>query len=199
MDTNTAKALGLDKTRGVLIGAVIPGEPAEKAGIQAGDVVLAIDGKAVENSSELLRIVADQKPGTTVKLTIWRAGKEQVVRVKLGERGSKGVGANGDDDHQVTPSLGLTVRALTAEEAASAGLKTGQGLLVLRLAPGKAAAEAGLKEGDILLSANLIPLRTINDLANVVRGDAAKRGAVMLQVVRHGQTFFRTVPLEEDK
>ena len=199
VDSNTAKALGLEKTRGVLIGAVMPGEPAEKAGMLAGDVVLAMDGKPVENSSELLRFIADQKPGATVKLTIWRGGKEQVLRVKLGERGSKGSGSSDDADRQLTPSIGLSVRALTAEEAASAGLKTGQGLLVVHVAPGKAAAEAGLNEGDILLTANLIPLRTVNDLANVVRGDAAKRGAVMLQIVRHGQTFFRTVPLETEK
>jgi len=191
VDVNTANALGLGKPRGALIGSVIENEPAAKAGVQAGDVILAVNGEQVNDSAELLRNIAIQKPGSTVRLTIWRDGSEKMISVKLGERGAKGGGSASD---KATPTLGLSVRPLTAEEAASADLAPGKGLLIVQITPGGPAAEADLKQGDILLSANRKPLRTAKDLSNAVAA-ASNRGAVMLQVLRRGQTFFRSLPL----
>ena len=194
VDVNTANALNLDKPRGALIGSVMDNEPAAKAGLQAGDVILAINGEAVDNSSELLREIAAQKPGSTVKLVVWRDGKEKDISVKLGERGSKD-GNNGTSDNPA-PTLGLSVRPLTAEETASAGLKAGQGLLVVQTVPGGIADESDIRQGDVLLSANRKPLRTNKDLAQIIAADSS-RGAVMLQVLRRGQTFFRSLPLKD--
>lgn len=199
VDANTAKALGLKKAEGVLIGSVMDNEPAAKAGIQAGDVVLSVNGEPVADPSALLRAVAIQKPGEKVKMVIWRNGAEKQVTVELGERGGKDAKSEGAAEKQSTPSLGLSVRPLTAEEAASVGLKGGQGLLVTNVTPDKPAAEAELREGDIILTANLKPLRTTQDLARVVTEDAKEKGAVILQIQRRGQVFFRTLPLEQEK
>lgn len=201
VDTNTANALGLKKAGGVLISSVIDNEPGARGGMLAGDVVLSLNGEKVNDPSELLRAIAAQKPDDKVKMIIWRNGAEKELTVALGERGGKKDtgGKGGSAEKQSTPALGLSVRPLTAEESASAGLKGGQGLIVTGISPDKPAAEAEMREGDIILTANLKPVRTVKDLAGVISEDAKSKGAVLLQVQRRGQVFFRTLPLETEK
>ncbi|MBI4608995.1 MAG: PDZ domain-containing protein [Candidatus Rokubacteria bacterium] len=82
-DEDVAK-LGLSEARGVLIRQVMPGEPAEKAGLRAMDVVLGVDGESVHGPRDLQRIIATSPPGKTVKLRVVREGKEQEVPVVVG-------------------------------------------------------------------------------------------------------------------
>ncbi len=197
VDENTAKALGLPKAPGALIGSVMPDEPAAKGGMKDGDVVLEVNGKAIDDSSALLRAIATEAPGSKVNMVVWRDGERKDVTVQLGERNLKG-GKAGNTMDQSAPSLGLSVRPLTKEESRAANLKPGTGLLVVGVEPGKLAAEAELREGDIILSANLKPIKSTEDFAKIIREDAKKRGVVMLQLQRQGQTFFRSVPLTEN-
>lgn len=197
VDENTAKALGLPKATGALIGSVMPDEPAAKGGMKDGDVVLEVNGKAIDDSSALLRAIAIEAPGSKVNMVVWRDGERKDVTVQLGERNLKG-GKAGNTMDQSAPSLGLSVRPLTKEESRAANLKPGTGLLVVGVEPGKLAAEAELREGDIILSANLKPIKSTEDFAKIIREDAKKRGVVMLQLQRQGQTFFRSVPLTEN-
>jgi len=194
VDKNTAMALGLEKATGVLIGSVMDNEPAAKAGVLAGDVILAVNGKNIDDTASLLRTVAAQKPGSTVKLTVWRDGATKVLEVKLGERG----GQTSASAEKATPVLGLSVRALTAEEASSLSLKSGTGLLVTNIVEGGIADEAGLKKGDIILSANRTPLTSGQSLSDAV-AKSSKRGAIMLQIQRKGQTKFISLPLSKKK
>ena len=197
VDENTAKALGLPNAAGALIGSVMPDEPAAKGGMKDGDVVLEVNGKAIDDSSALLRAIATEAPGSKVNMVVWRDGERKDVTVQLGERNLKG-GKAGNTMDQSAPSLGLSVRPLTKEESRAANLKPGTGLLVVGVEPGKLAAEAELREGDIILSANLKPIKSTEDFAKIIREDAKKRGVVMLQLQRQGQTFFRSVPLTEN-
>ncbi len=199
VDANTAKALALDKAHGALIGSVMPNEPAAKAGVKAGDVVLAVNGHPIADAAALLRSIAAEKPGSNVKLTLWRDGQEKTVTVLLGERGGNNTQAEKQsNDKQNTPSLGLSVRPLTAEEAASANLRGEQGLLVTTVVPNQPASVAGLEVGDIILTANLTPVHSVNDLTNSI-AKARSRGALMLQVQRRGQMSFVTVALDDKK
>ena len=197
VDENTAKALGLPNAAGALIGSVMPDEPAAKGGMKDGDVVLEVNGKKIDDSSALLRAIATEAPGSKVNMVVWRDGERKNVTVQLGERNLKG-GKTGNTLDQSAPSLGLSVRPLTKEESRAANLKPGTGLLVVGVEPGKLAAEAELREGDIILSANLKPIKSTDDFAKIIREDAKKRGVVMLQLQRQGQTFFRSVPLTEN-
>lgn len=195
VDANTAKALGLPDAKGAIIGSVMDGEPAEKAGMKDGDVVLEVNGKPIEDSNALLRAIAAEAPGSTVRFTVWRDGAKKELSVKLGERGGHTADASGARK-EAPAALGLSVRPLPAEEARAAGLKRGTGLLVTGVEPGLPAAEAEIREGDILLTANFKHLRSASDLSRIVNNDATKkRGAVMLQIQRRGQTFLRALPL----
>lgn len=195
VDANTAKALGLPGDKGAIIGSVMDGEPADKAGMKDGDVVLEVNGKPIDDSNALLRAIATEAPGSNVRFTIWRDGEKRELSVKLGERGGHTADASGAHK-EAHAALGLSVRPLTPEEARSAGLKRGTGLLVVGVEPGLPAAEAEIREGDILLTANFKPLRSAADLGRIVNNNATKkRGAVMLQIQRRGQTFLRALPL----
>ena len=154
VDENAAKALGLKDAQGALIGSVLPDEPAAKAGLKAGDIIVRVGRDDIRNSTELLRSVADLKPGTDVKITVLRNGKEFSTTVKLGERASQGMSQGGAQEEGGT-SLGLTIRPLNKEDARSLQLPANtEGLVILSVQPGSPAQEAGLRPGDVIQSAN---------------------------------------------
>lgn len=196
VDENAAKALGLKDVYGALIGSVLPDEPAAKAGLRAGDIIIRVGRNDVHNSAELLRDVADLKPGTDVKVTVLRNGKEFSTTVKLGERASQSM-SQSEAREEGGSSLGLTIRPLTKDDARQLQLPAStEGLVVLSVKPGSPAEEAGLRSGDVIQSANLTPVANVDELASIVRKEGRERGAVMLQINRRGETFFVTVPLD---
>lgn len=199
VDENVAKALGLGKARGALIGSVMPDEPADKAGVRAGDIVTAVDGNGVEDAAALLRAIAARKPGSVVALTVWRNGGVKEFKVTLGERSAEQLAAQRGnpakpEGKEQAAALGLAVRPLTTEEARSLNLGKGQGLMIVSVEPGKPAADADLRSGDVILTANLVPVGDVAALSKIVH-EAAGRGAVMLQINRRGEVFFRPIPL----
>lgn len=196
VDENVAKALGLKDNSGALVGSVLENEPAQKAGVRDGDVILAVDGQDIEDSAALLRAIADKAPGSTAALTIWRDGKTENINVTLGER--KAINSNGklgSKREQSNSELGISVRPLRAAERKEMKLQEGEGLLIVNVEPDKPAAEADLRAGDVILKVNQAPVRSSEELANFVREMGAKRGAVMLQIRRGGDTYLRAIPL----
>lgn len=197
VDANAAKALGLSQAKGALVGSVVPGDPADKAGLKVGDIITQADGKQIDSAGALLKAVATKSPSSTVKLKIWRDGKNKDISITLGER--KTASSQKQSSPESLPgSLGLSVRPLTQEESKILDVTSGTGLLVVNVEPNKPASEAGIREEDIILSANLKPLQSADDLANIIRGDAKKKGVIMLQIKRNGQTFFKTLSLVGD-
>ncbi len=200
VDENMAKALGLKSAKGALIGSVMPDEPADKAGLRAGDVVVAVGGKSIGNASELTRAVARLKPNSTPELTVVRDGEEMKIKVKLGERSSHMNGGANQDEQSESDGLGVAIKPLTPEDARALRIKGDvKGLLIVEVKGDSPAAEAGLRSGDVILSANLKPVTTPSQLGDVVKNEGKKRGAVMLQIYRRGDTFFLTVELGKKK
>jgi len=199
MDANTAKALGLKSDKGALVGGVMPGQPADKAGIRAGDVIVKVDGKEVEDTAALLRSIATLAPGTKVTITVMREGRFLELPVTLAARNVKESARQDAREGQKRPAsmLGIAVRPLTAEESRTRSLAPGAGLLVVSSEPGKPAAENDIRQGDVILTANLQPVNRTEDLANIIESEGKARGALTFQIQRQGQTFFRTVPLVE--
>lgn len=199
VDENGAKALGLQEPTGALIGKVMDNEPAQKAGLKDGDVILAVDDKNIENSAELLRAIADKAPGTDATLTIWRDGKTMNVTVKLGERKSlhSDNSAPGKPGQASEGALGLSVRPLNKSERLDGKIPEGEGLMIVDVDPDKAAAEADLRAGDIILKANQTPVNSADDLSRIVREVGVKRGAIMLQIQRNGEVYLRSVAVNK--
>jgi serine protease Do len=143
-----ADSFGLDKPRGALVSNVEPGSPAEKAGIRTGDVILAVDGKAVDQSVELPRLIGETRPGTTLALEVWRKGARQDLRVTVGEMPAEKVAAAAPGEAAKPGKLGVAVRPLTAEERKARGVDSG---LVVEQVDGPA-AKAGIRQGDVILA-----------------------------------------------
>lgn len=197
VDENMAKALGLKDARGALIGSVMPGEPADAAGLRAGDVIVSVNKKEIGSASELTRSVAGLKPDTTAEITVLRNGKEVKASVKLGERSAHNASVQTPGKGEGS-DLGVSIKPLTPEDARALQIPADvKGLLVVGVNNGSPAAEAGLRNGDVILSANLKPVTSAGELSSIVRKDGKERGAVMLQINRRGESFFVTVALDK--
>jgi serine protease Do len=149
-----AESIGLGKSHGALVRSVVAGSPAEKAGIEAGDIITKFDGKAIEKSSDLPRIVGATKPGTKSVISIFRRGANRDVTVIVAEiEAEKPVAKANTKEEKSKPTaatqmLGLTVADLTDAQKKELGIKGG----VRVEAVSDAAARAQLREGDIILA-----------------------------------------------
>lgn len=172
-----AEAIGLGKAQGALVRAVEPGAPADKAGVEAGDIIVKFEGKAVEKSSDLPRMVGSTKPGTRSTLTVFRRGsyKDLMVTIAEIEADKPARKANEPEEKPKSSSagqaLGMSVSDLS--EAQKKELKLKGGVRVDAVAD--AAARAGLREGDVLVAIANIEVNTVKDFeAAVAKLDKSK-------------------------
>jgi len=192
LDADLAQNFGLDKPGGALIASVEPGSPAEKAGLQPGDVVQGVNGQKVDNSADLPRIIGEQKPGTVVRLSVWRDRKAREVNVTLGEQAGEKVAAMGAPDKKnpsASGKLGVTGRSLTAQEASRLGVPGG---VVVESVAGPS-AKAGLQPGDVIVGVNNQPIGSIDQFRKLLEA-AGNRFALLVQ--RGNSRIF--VPLRMD-
>ena len=183
-----AENLGLKEKRGALVAEPEHNGPASKAGIEAGDIVTAVNGKTIADSRELARTLSAMPPGTAAKLTVLRKGQERTVSVTLAElpelhEAALTPGA-GDRSSGNIPQLGLTVTPKA------------EGLVVTEVDPDGAAAERGLKTGDVILDAGGKKIASAADLRGAVQ--AAEKGGkrTLLVRVRSGTTTrYVTLPV----
>jgi len=197
VNEDMGKALGLENLKGAIIGNVMPGEPAQAAGLRAGDVLVRVNGKDVANASEATRAIAALRPGTEAKVVVVRNGREKTFTVKLGERGSRGsMGSPSGRGSQF--ELGVNVSPLTPENRSRYQIESGvNGLLIESVSQGSRAEMAGLRAGDVIVSANQKPMENLEDFAGVLHREGRERGAVMLLINRRGETFFTTITMDK--
>lgn len=188
-----ARAMGLEKPRGALIGDVSPGSPAEKAGLRRGDIVLSFNGQAIEETRELSLKVAMQAPGTSARLGVHRDGREIEVTVVLGEQPAEGRASLPGRETETEPVLeGVAVTDLTAQLRRQLGLPPGvAGVAVSAVRPGTPAAEAGLRRGDVIQEVNRRAVTSVAEYERAIR--QAGREPVLLLINREGNTMFLVV------
>ena len=152
LDPLVAETMGLDRNHGVVIDKVTPGGAADKAGVKVDDVVLAIDGQPMRNSTELRDRIGRTAPGTEVELLVLRDGKEERIKVELELRTEEALaaGRSRDDADAEQEVLGLKVRELTAELAQRLGYEDENGVLIARVKRGSEAARRGLNRGELI-------------------------------------------------
>jgi serine protease Do len=169
-----AASFGLEEKHGAVVSEVIDESPAARAGLQVGDIILAVDGEKVEEMRRLPRMVAAKKPGTKVSLKVLRMGKVLKIGVVLDDL----EGENGEDyvlsSDDRLEDLGLTVRQLTPEIAARYRLSLDQGVVISRLDSDGRTADAGLQVGDVVLMINNASVATVKDFKSALQQGKAQ-------------------------
>jgi serine protease Do len=199
VDADLAASLNLPAARGAIVTSVSPTGPAEKAGIKRGDVITGINNQLVQDSNGLRNIVAGMQPGTSVKVSAVRDGREQNFQVALAELPARPVGDSdnqGQDDSTSGPNstgkFGITLQTLTADAASNYGLDASdQGLLVTRVNPAGSAASAGIRQGDLIQEVNRRPMRSLADFGAAIQ-QSGTRPALLL-VKRRDAVIYVTL------
>jgi serine protease Do len=193
-----ADALGLKGRKGALIGDVVPGGPAEKAGLQRGDVVVKLQDKDIVDANDLMNRIALIEPGSTVEITVFRDGRTQTRKARITKREEERVAMQGRQEPSAPGGevSGLGMEAADLSEEIRQGLKLGEevkyGAVVLKLDPSGKAAQAGLQPGDVIQEANRRKISSAKDLREAV-SKAGKGGNVLLLVNREGSTFYALI------
>ena len=190
-----AESFGLSKASGALVNSVEKGGPADKAGIEASDVILKFDGKEVSSSSDLPRIVAQSRPGSKATAQVWRKGTARDVSVTVGEmpeeKTAQRPGRKDTKPGNVVARLGLTLSELNTDQRKELGLSGG---LLVEDAQG-AAAKAGIRRGDVLVAINNQDVKSVDQL-NQLLGQFEKARSVALLIRRGDSALY--VPLRLD-
>lgn len=185
VNQDLAESFNLDKPRGALVSSVEKGSPAERAGIEPGDVILKFNNQPIVRSSELPPLVSEQAPGSQAQLEIWRQGKSRMMTLKLGELEASAAQDQGNTPAQKSGGkLGLSVRPLSEDERSTLG--TSGGLMIMGVASGPA-TQAGLRRGDVILSVNGEKVSTIEQLRTLVDKNGKH---LALQVQRGDNRMF---------
>ena len=182
-----AESLGLEFSNGAIVTNPQNGSPADKAGIEAGDVIASVDGKSIKGPRELAKTIGSYDPDAVIQLEVWRDGEKQLLDVTLGELESA---QNAGEKPSVKPAkfskLGLELETLPE----------GNGVLVRDVKPGSKAAKRGIRPGDVVVSVNGEEISSSTDMEN--RLDAASqkgRKSALLQIERQGNALFVPLPV----
>ena len=200
---DVADSLGLARNRGEIVQSVQSGEPAERAGIRPGDIVVAVNGQDVTPEQTLSYLVANIAPGTRIPIDLVRDGQRLRVNATVGKRPSddtlrqQSFDPDAEQEDQLTPgnnpviedSLGLQVLPMTAQIARQLGVAAETtGLVIAAVNPTSDAGRKGLQRGDVILSANYKPVATVAELEAVIKSARdGKRDAVLLRIQSRGR------------
>jgi serine protease Do len=193
-----AESFGLSKPNGALVSNVEKNGPADKAGIEVSDVILKFDGKPVNNSIDLPRMVAAVKPGTKVVVDLWRKGKSKQVTIEVAEMPEDAMLArsakqpSGKTGEKIA-RLGISVSELSADQLQE--LQISGGLLVEDVT-GSSARAAGLQQGDVLLSIGNVPIRSLAQLNEMLKQVPNGRNVALL-VRRGDNSTYIAIKLDE--
>jgi serine protease Do len=171
---------------GVTVSSVVPGSPADQAGLKVGDTITSIDGQKVTKGSELVSDIASRKPGSKVDVGFMRNGKQDHTTVTIDDRAKLFASRLGEEENGgegTTPKqgkFGITVRKLTPEMADRLNMTAGKGVIVQDVKPGSFGEDVNLNRGDVILEVNKQPVNSEQDLAKVEAGLKSGQDVVFL-------------------
>jgi serine protease Do len=179
MTSDLAESFGLEDSTGILVSDVTEDSPAEKAELQQGDIILKLNGKPVKDIGEFRNEISSNPPGTKLKLTVFRDGKELKIVAQSEELPDDiAVAARVPE---LSEKLGLTVQDMTAENAQKYGYEEDAGVLVTNVEQGSLAWQAGIQPGNLIVSANRKPVTTVKVLLKAFN-EAEENGTLLLRV-----------------
>ncbi|RPI17953.1 MAG: Do family serine endopeptidase [Ignavibacteriae bacterium] len=192
VDETMAKGLGLDQAKGVLVQNVVKGGAGEDAGIKTGDIILSVDGKDVNAANQLQTIIGSKHPGETVKLQIFRDGKniekEVTLKPRTDANTSESINNNmrRDEDNQSerssTAIKSIGIRITELDNATKKKLDINSGILITGVETYSEAFNRGLREGYVIVDADKQKVSSVDDLVNIVNGKKAG-DTILLNVV----------------
>lgn len=203
--------LGLDKARGALVAKVLPGGPAEKAGVQSGDVIVSLDGKPISSTNALTRSVAETTVGKSVPVEVMRKGKKVTLRATLGEleaamaSAETAPPAKGNDakprparGETALADLGVRVAPLTAETRKRFDIKDDvRGVVIVDVDQDGPAAKRDVRAGDVIVEVAQVEVRSPDEVTDMLKSlRDAKRKVALLQILRSGEPRFVPVPMK---
>ncbi|RJP14876.1 MAG: Do family serine endopeptidase [Candidatus Abyssobacteria bacterium SURF_5] len=194
-----AEFFGLEEPRGVIIGQIIPGGPAEKAGLQQGDIVLSLNGQEIVDAQDLSRRVAELRPGQEVEFQIFRDGKSLPMTVALGEMPDETMEPEPQSPlMEEQTRFGFSVQDITGEIAEMLGISPEEkGVAIIEVEPGSPAAEAGLTAGDVIKQVNRRPVQNVREFQAAVRQRETK-GLLLLLKRGEYSRFVIVQPLKNE-
>lgn len=187
-----AKSFGLKETKGVLVPNVASGSPAEKAGIKQGDIIVELDGTAVEKARELQNRIAMLKPGTKVKVLVLREGEKKTLTIELAARPKAEEAAAARSD--VLEQLGMAVQNLTPDMAQQFGYKDDTGVIVTNVDEGSLAEMAGITQGTLVVEVNRKKVANTEDFDKALE-ISIKEGYVLFLLKDNESTRYVSLTL----
>jgi serine protease Do len=200
MSAADAKAWGLDKPGGAVITTVAPGGPAAAGGMKPDDIVVSFGGKPVRRSEDLIALVTRTTPGTTVPVTVVRAGKEMTLNIKVEELDLAAEAGQSEEpvevstpDAPIETGIGVSVEPITPTVSRQLRVPEGRGGAVVAEVSPRSDASGALTSGDVILGINGAPVSSVNDVKS--RLERASTGTLVRVLVwRQGSeqvTMFR--------
>jgi len=182
-----AKSLKLQDRSGALVTEVFEGDPADKAGIKQGDIIIEVDGKKVKDTHELLRAVAVLPVGKKAAVKVLREGQVKELQLTVAEREDKKEMAAAKGDSKDT--YGMSVQDITPEIAKQLGLQAAGGVIVTRVREGSASDEAGLQPYDVVLQVNRVKVASVKDFMREISKKTAE-DRILLLIKRGKGTYY---------
>ncbi|SFI64230.1 DegQ family serine endoprotease [Nitrosomonas sp. Nm34] len=184
LTSDLAESFGIEASQGILVAQVSKHSPAEKAGLQQGDIIERFQGELVKDVGSFRNQVALLAPGTTVELTILRNGKKKNVEVEIGKLIKEKLPT--EQTSQRAEDIGLTVQTLTPQLAEQFGATAGEGVIVTEVRPGSVAAMSGIKSGTIILQVNRKAVKNTAEFQRAIKESRSDKRLLLL--IREGDT-----------
>lgn len=191
-----AKSFGLSRNDGAVVTEVIKDSPADRAGLQQGDVILAYEGVVIDSANHLRNMVSASRIGTKAKLTVFRHDKETELQVTIGDLSKADLSSydNAEGGGESIDELGLELQEITPEIAKKARLRFRQGVMIANVKPGSLGDRYGLQTGDVITEINRIRIRNIQDVKQ-----AMERNRNQILLLLQTKDGFRFISLPRRK
>lgn len=191
-----AASLGLDGAHGALVASVVEDGPAEKAGVQMGDVIISLGGERLEDPRDLPRLVANSPAGKRLEMEVLRNGKTRTLDVKIGRSETEPSLASTDGPSAEPARLGVQLSALTPDVRQRFGIQDKEGVLVTNVQRGSPASRAGIRPGQVITMVGQTSVDSPDDVAGEVEKAAeAGRPSVLLMVQQGSARRFVAVDI----
>jgi serine protease Do len=163
-----AEYYGLKDKSGVLVASVVPGDPADRAGIQPKDIIMEVDGKKLTTSRDLTSLAAKLGVGDTARVKVLRDGRQKDLDVKVGKRPLTVAAASDPQQKEKEGEYGFQVTELTPQVAQRYNIKETTGVIVIGVEPNSKAQAAGIQQGDLIIEVNRKNVASVKDFKNLI-------------------------------